>query len=1141
MSQRSPDQPQGSYSHQASDEVYQILFEEATDGIFVADGEGRYVAVNQRGCEMLGYTREELLNLAIQDLIPDAELVSNPVQLDKLQGGKFLLRERSLRCRDGRLLPVEINSRMLSDGRFLGIVRDISERKRTQEQLIKQEHEFRTLMANSPDFIGRYDREARLVYANPALEKLLGIPLEEIRGKTPHEIKPAIQIDSVRKFENAIRQVLETDSIVEIEITIDQKSEQDTLYHHLRFVPEHDHNGQIESVLLIGQDVTEIKETERQYKTLTENYPDIIARLDREGHYLYVNNALENIAGIPAEEFIGTKIGERYTVHLAPKSPQEIFTLREAIMQVFATGQTVETEARLMFFDNERIFNVRLIPETNEAGQIVSVLLVSRDITERKTTALALQESQALLSQAEKIAQSGTFDWDLVENIAKWSPGMHRLFEIPAAQFNGDPATVMTVVHPDDADYLAREIENVLIERRVASHVEYRILPSSGVVRHIWAQGFLVIDEHSNVTRMIGVCYDVTERKQAEEALRASEERYRALYRDNPSMFFTLDRNGNVSSVNAFGASQLGYTIEELEGQSVLNVFHEEDKTAVTAQLQNCLQNPGQINQWVLRKTRKDGSLLWVEEFARSVTSPNGESEVLIVCHDITNRKHAELEQERLLAQIQEQAQQVQNIIDTVPEGVVLLRKDHVVTLTNPAARQYLGLLAPEFKHCRLTHLAQQPLNQFLAPPPKGLWHELKINDLVFKAFTRPVENNPADSGWVLVLRDVTQERNVQQRAQRQERLAAVGQLAAGIAHDFNNILAVIILYAQFVSRTVTLPARARERLHTIEQQAERATALIQQILDFSRQSVLERQPFDLLPFTENLVTLLERTLPENIQIDLEHSAEPLFIQGDPSRIQQAMMNLAVNARDAMPEGGRLRIGLALVQTQEFQPMPVQDLPPGKWVQIKVSDTGLGIPADALSKIFEPFFTTKQEGYGTGLGLAQVYGIVQQHGGYIDVASMAKGETTFTLYFPALDTAEEVVDFTNSTALLLGAGQKVLVVEDNSSVRTALVDSLRLLNYEVIEAKNGRVALEVLANQAAEIDLVLSDVVMPEMGGIALFHALKQQNLPLPIILLTGHPQSKEMENLQALGLAGWLPKPPDLANLSHLIAKALQ
>jgi CheY-like chemotaxis protein len=290
----------------------------------------------------------------------------------------------------------------------------------------------------------------------------------------------------------------------------------------------------------------------------------------------------------------------------------------------------------------------------------------------------------------------------------------------------------------------------------------------------------------------------------------------------------------------------------------------------------------------------------------------------------------------------------------------------------------------------------------------------------------------------------------------------------------------------------------------------------------------------------KELVKLLERTLPEHIQMELNHAEDEYLIQADPSRIQQVMLNLAVNARDAMLRGGQLQITLAHLQLEEVKSMPIIGMSPGKWVRIQVADSGSGIPTELLSKIFEPFFTTKEVGQGTGLGLAQVYGIVKQHEGYLDVQTEVAEGTTFTLSFPALEIGEQALVRLDGAELALGRGQLVLVVEDHLPTRQALISSLAFLNYEVVEASNGREALAILSSKVHDIALVLSDVVMPQMGGVALLHTMRQQKLGLPIVLLTGHPLTQEMENLQALGLSGWLSKPPDLVNLSRLLAQAL-
>jgi signal transduction histidine kinase/ActR/RegA family two-component response regulator len=478
---------------------------------------------------------------------------------------------------------------------------------------------------------------------------------------------------------------------------------------------------------------------------------------------------------------------------------------------------------------------------------------------------------------------------------------------------------------------------------------------------------------------------------------------------------------------------------------------------------------------------------------------------------------------------------------------MLLLNTDHRVILANPLGKKDLTALADAEVGDTLTRLANHPLEELLTSPPRGLWHELEADDRIFAIVARPIENGPTPRGWVLAIRDVTKQREFEHHVQQQERLAAIGQLAAGIAHDFNNIMAVISLYAGMSLRTAELPETIYERLGTIDQQAHRAGDLIQQILDFSRRAVLERQPMELMTFLKELTKLLDRTLPENIQIDLSAQEDEYMVNADPTRVQQAIMNLATNARDAMPEGGQLHIGLEKVWVAKRKSAPLPEMEPGEWVRLTVADTGYGIPADALPHIYDPFFSTKEPGKGTGLGLPQVYGIVKQHEGYIDVESQEDEGTTFTVYLPSLAKQQPESVAYETEMLVQGQGQLILVVEDDASTRMALADSLELLNYQVTEATNGREALAIFEQNAMQIALVLSDMVMPEMGGKALLYALQERALrerseTAKIILLTGHPLDEgTFEELKPQGLQDWLLKPLSIEQLSQVVARALE
>jgi signal transduction histidine kinase/ActR/RegA family two-component response regulator len=462
-------------------------------------------------------------------------------------------------------------------------------------------------------------------------------------------------------------------------------------------------------------------------------------------------------------------------------------------------------------------------------------------------------------------------------------------------------------------------------------------------------------------------------------------------------------------------------------------------------------------------------------------------------------------------------------------------------------AEEHLLILAEAQVGDTLTHLGGHPLAELLTSPlTQGLWHEVEAHNRTFEVIARPIESGPQPLSWVLVTHDVTQQRAAEHHLQQQERLAALGQLAAGIAHDFNNIMAVITLYAGMSSRIPDLPPVVYDRLTTIDQQARRASALIQQILDFSRRAVLARGPLDLLTFLKEQVKLLERTLPENIQItlacDWDEGDTPLVVRADPTRIQQAILNLATNARDAMPEGGQLRIGLERLQIADRQSAPLPDMTAGEWARVTVTDTGAGILPDALPHIFDPFFTTKAPSLGTGLGLSQVYGIVRQHEGQVDVRTQVGEGTTFILYLPALPMEKPAEPRARAESLPQGGGQMILVVEDEAATRQAVVDGLEMLGYRLLEATNGREALATFEQHADQIALVLSDLVMPEMGGQALFHTLRQQDPAVKVLAMSGHPLNEQkLENLRAQGLSGWLPKPPSLERLARAVAQVLK
>ena len=518
----------------------------------------------------------------------------------------------------------------------------------------------------------------------------------------------------------------------------------------------------------------------------------------------------------------------------------------------------------------------------------------------------------------------------------------------------------------------------------------------------------------------------------------------------------------------------------------------------------------------------------------------------------VANQIGLAIENARLFEEIEKRRLYLERVLACAPDAIITLDGQHNILEWNPGAERLFGYTPQEAVGRNLGDLITGPdanvfeeavglTRQILAvgnvPPAEVVRYRKDGSPVDVIASGSPILIGDEVAGVVAVYTDVTEHKRMEKQLRQQERLAAVGQLAAGIAHDFNNIMATIILYAQMMLRTPEhLSSRDRERLATINHEAQHAANLTQQILDFSRRAMLKRQPLDLLPFLKELVKLLQRTLPENIQIGLAYGRDEYTVNADPTRVQQAVVNLALNARDAMPEGGELRIGLKRVRVEDGAEAPLPQMEAGEWVQVMVSDTGTGILPEVMPHLFEPFFTTKPVGQGTGLGLAQVYGIVKQHGGEIDVESQVGRGTAFTLYLPALPVSAPEGLAQELPALVEGHGETILVVEDDAGTRKALSDSLEMLNYRVLAASNGREALEVYRS-VERVDLVLTDMVMPGLGGKELMRELRKMNPRVKGLAVTGYAASEE---LREEGIVDVFRKPFGVSTLAEVVRRAL-
>ncbi|MFN8467657.1 MAG: PAS domain S-box protein [Caldilineaceae bacterium] len=788
----------------------------------------------------------------------------------------------------------------------------------------------------------------------------------------------------------------------------------------------------------------------------------------------------------------------------------------------------------------------------------------------------AAEEARAQREQTEKLKLAvragsvGLWDWDLHTNKVHYSEEWKQQIGYSDDEIEDDFGEWERRVHPEDLPQEAARVQSYLAERPVESdgyQSGFRFRHKDGSYRHILTHAALQYDEAGEPLHMYGSHIDITQQVQNEAALRENEKRQRELAaelaaeRDKlaavlemmPVGVWIAGPDGSLISKNSesdriwHGAAPATKGVADFTQYEAWNPqtgMQLQPEDYPMAQIIRTGETPAPVE---LRIRRFDGTEGAVLVSAVPIHDPDGGLTGLVGINlDITQRVQTEealRESEVRYRTLFEENQLVMVVVDTGNGDIVD---------ANPAAAAYFGTTRAQLCAGRLPGILAMTRQEIIAEferaqaehrnyvlfrhkRPDGTEREMEV----YVSYAKLSERSLAYG----IAYDVTQRRQLQAQVLRQERLAAVGQLAAGIAHDFNNIMSVISVYAEMMSESPSLTERERGRMQTIMDQAQRAARLIRQILDFSRQSVLERQVLDLLPLLKEEEKLLRQTLPENIDVRLESAPGEYLVKADPTRIQQLVMNLAVNARDAMPYGGQLHLGLARLELGTHDEVPIAGMEPGPWIRLLVSDTGTGISSSQMIHIFEPFFTTKPPGQGTGLGLAQAHGIVAQHGGSITLASEVGAGTTFTIYLPALATVDTGTNEWGATARLLpapGHGERVLVVEDEATVRKAIVELLRIWNYHVEEAANGEEALALLAQDEAP-DVILSDVVMPRLGGVGLVKALRHVGASTPVILMSGHPMGEDPAELEELRIAAWVEKPPRPELLAQALKGALE
>jgi len=818
---------------------------------------------------------------------------------------------------------------------------------------------------------------------------------------------------------------------------------------------------------------------------------------------------------------------------------------REAVHDALAQaalGHSASFEAATT--KSAREWQVSVCPVRDACGRPARVLAVARDAShlpddadqrlceyEKEHALERLRLSEERLRLALAGAALGTWHWDIRTSKLRWS-------DLSFAMFGLRPRPYLTyeefaaAVYPADR---ARVEETA--QRAIREHTEYecefRIVWPDHSLHWVGTRGRAFYDAQQTPVRMEGIAQDVTEHKLAERALLESEERFRQLADAIPHLVCQIEADGKLSYANQRWVDF--FHRDTLDAAGWTELIYPDDWSRVRNTWNTCDHRSPNADS--LRLRRYDGRLLWFACRGVPVCDAEGRLlHILVTATEIENLKQTE-------AALRESQARLDTALRAAGMGTWVWDLDTDRVQLDASLSQLFGYergvsaTLTLDQVVNLVHADDRPLARTALEHARSHRSDLEAECRVLRGdgsqmwLTSKGRREPDPSGRTTQVFgasvDVTQHKRLEEDLRQAQKMEAIGQLAGGVAHDFNNLLMVILGQASLISTYPGIAEPTDEALREIVAAGERAASLTAQLLAFGRRQTLQVKELALNEVVASVGQMLRRLLGENVVLEIESGAASPRLRADPNALVQVLLNLALNARDAMPAGGRLtiRTGRAVLDERARQTHP--EARPGSWACLSVSDTGEGIPKDVLPRIFEPFFTTKELGKGTGLGLATVYGIVKQHRGFMTVDSTLGHGTTFTAFLP-LPPREAAVSEPAAPARAVGGRKElVLLVEDDPYVRATTSKLLEQYNYRLLVVDDAVQALEVFALRGREIDLLLSDVVLPRgLSGAELAEQLRHQNPELCVILCSGYSADKISHEAESLPDTTFLQKP---------------
>ena len=884
-----------------------------------------------------------------------------------------------------------------------------------------------------------------------------------------------------------------------------------------------------------------LAESEQRSRTLVEALPDAIL-VHSEDKIVFVNPFCVRLLGAAGpEQLLGKDLNELV-------NPDDLPAIRNRIQDCYASGTaSPPMESVLIACDGSSVeIEAVAIPICWNGAPAIEV--VARDIRDRRRAERAVQDWQERLVLAQKAGlRIGLWDWDAVGNTVIWSDETYRQFGYTRDTFSGRVEDAVTRIHPEDRPRVEDAIRKVIAGGGEYAQ-QYRLVWPNGTTCWVDAHGVMV---RNGSTHMLGIGVDITDLKKTEQSLQESEEKYLLLLNSTAEAIYGLDLEGDCTFCNPACLRLLGYGApKDLLGTNMHALMHHTRADGTPYPKQDCEiyvavreGRASHVTDEVL--WRADRTSFPAEYWSYPMYKTGELVGAVVTFLDISDRKRAE----QALRQSEEKYRE---LFENATYGIFRSRMDGALLDVNPALVAMLGYSSKEELLTRnlSRDLYEDPADRrsiLDSYGPSGRVSGCEVNwkrkdgkIIVVRisggAFRR---QNGSFSHYEVIVEDITERRSLEAQFRQAQKMEAVGLLAGGISHDYNNLLGVILGNADLLLETT--PTGVQQRYaEQIKKASRRAAELTRQLLAFSRKQILYPAILDLNAVVRDVGKILQRLIGEDVQIvtDLETSLDST--RADRGQIEQILMNLATNARDAMPNGGTFTIR---TRNAELGPDHVTLYPYaklGRYVRLSVNDTGVGMTDAIRHRVFEPFFTTKAEGRGTGLGLATVYGIVKQSTGYIWFSSAPGAGATFDIYLPRVDEkAPPLVTGLEERSEYPRGTETILLLEDEESLRQVTCECLTTNGYNVLQAGRGNHAIDVAEQYKGPIALIVSDVVLPDMNGPSVAAKVRALHPEAKVLYVSGYAEVPVAQQLIAEG-AILLQKPLSRGDLLRKVDEML-